>query len=52
MILLLQVYEMDSDDGTKLKGNWISAVSPSKQKSKPAPEPEPVIEDDDDDIGF
>ncbi len=52
MVLLLQVWKMDKDDGTTAEGNWISAVSPSKQKSKPAPEPEPTIEDDDDDIGF
>lgn len=52
MALKLQVWEMEKDDGTKSKGNWISAVSPLKKKSAPAPAPEPEIADDEDDVGF
>jgi hypothetical protein len=52
MALMLQVWEMEKDDGTKASGNWISAVSPLKAKA-PEPKPEPVApEIDDDDIGF
>ncbi len=59
MVLLLQVWEIEQDDGTNRKGNWVSAVSPLKGKAaqQKAPEPEPQPEpaqtmDLDDDIGF
>lgn len=55
MVLMLQVWEMETDNGLK-KGNWISAVSPKSagaSTAKPAaatPPPPPVtppVEDDD-----
>lgn len=45
MVLMLQVWEIDKDDGTKARGNWISAVSPRQGgATKAAPKPEPVPE--------
>jgi len=62
MVLMLQVYEMETDDGKFLKGNWVSSVSPrsnkkvAKQETKAAPKPAPVaatnLDDFDDDIPF
>lgn len=52
MALKLQVWQMEKDDGTTSKGNWISAVSPLKKKAvEPEQVQEPAI-DDEDDIGF
>lgn len=45
MALLLQVWEIEKDDGSVINGNWISQVSPLK-KQQPAPQPEPVPEQD------
>lgn len=55
MVLKLQVWEIETDDGSKKRGNWVSAVSPRKggAKAEPKPEPAPVQDDDfDDDVGF
>lgn len=45
MVLMLQVWEIEKDDGTTAKGNWISAVSPrqggARAEAKPEPKPEP-----------
>lgn len=54
MALLLQVWEIETEQGETKKGNWVSAVSPLKSKQK-APEPEKKEEpadDFDDDIPF
>lgn len=46
MACMLQVWEMDKDDGSKISGNWVSAVAPlSSGSSSPAPASN---EDDDD----
>jgi hypothetical protein len=37
MVLKLQLWEMDRDDGTKARGNWVSAVSPRSGAQAPAP---------------
>ncbi len=46
MVLKLQVWEMEGDDGQKRSGNWVSAVSPKKAgtTAKAAPKEEPVID--------
>ena len=57
MLGLLQVWEIEQDDGTKKRGNWISAVSP-RGNGQPAKAPEvkteaPAMNNDfDQDIGF
>ena len=57
MLGLLQVWEIEQDDGTKKRGNWIGAVSP-RGNGQPAKAPEvttqePAMNNDfDDDIGF
>lgn len=58
MLGLLQVWEIEQDDGTKKRGNWVSAVSP-RGNGKAASAPEVKIEapaqannDFDDDVGF
>lgn len=48
MMLMLQVWKMDGDDGQERTGNWVSAVAP-KQRKKPAPQ---VDDYSDDDIEF
>lgn len=40
MALMLQVWEMDGDDGQKKSGNWVSAVSPLNAAKAPAESPE------------
>lgn len=57
MLGLLQVWEMEQDDGSVKKGNWVSAVSP-RNGGSPAKAPQtttepPVADTDfDDDVGF
>lgn len=58
MVLMLQVWEIEKDDGTKARGNWIGAVSPRKgaavAEAAPAPVAAPAAEPnlDDDDLPF
>lgn len=57
MLGLLQVWEMDQDDGSKKRGNWVSAVSPrgnGQAHKAPESKTEPPVEnnDFDDDVGF
>ena len=49
MMLKLQMWEIESDDGTKKRGNWVSAVAPrSGNAAAPVAEkPEPDIADGD-----
>lgn len=53
MVLKLQVWEIDADDGTKKRGNWISAVSPRQGNAPvppvaaPAPAPAQAMTEDD-----
>ena len=58
MLGLLQVWELTTEDGSKKKGNWVSAVSP-RNNGGPAKAPEVKTQapaqtnnDFDDDIGF
>ena len=57
MLGLLQVWEIEQDDGSVKKGNWVSAVSP-RNGGSPAKAPETTTEppvantDFDDDVGF
>ena len=48
MMLKLQMWEIEADDGTKKRGNWVSAVAPrSGNAAAPvAPKPAPDIADD------
>src|SRR5690625_1311697 len=49
----LQVWELTGDDGQERRGNWVSAVAPSKgAASQPVQQPAPVMADMDDDIPF
>jgi hypothetical protein len=56
MVLLLQIWEMKGSDGEKMRGNWISKVSPYKKTAtKTAPPVEETTAptaNDDDDIPF
>lgn len=65
MVIKVLVWEMDSENGEKMKGNWVCAVSPrKKQQSAPSVAPAPVAssppesspqqpqQDFDDDIPF
>src|SRR5690554_5488113 len=38
----LQVWELTGDDGQERRGNWVSAVAPSKGAPQPAPAPAPA----------
>ena len=51
MMLKLQVWEMDRDDGSKASGNWISAVAP-RNGSAPKPAPAPDVAGDPNDVPF
>lgn len=60
MMLRLEVWEFETEQGEKKSGNWVSAVAPRKKggstpKAAPKPKkeekPEPV-DDFDDDVGF
>lgn len=53
MVIMLQVWAMEQDDGTTRKGNWISAVSPlnnqaapQQQAASPQPTATPAAADD------
>jgi hypothetical protein len=47
MVLKLQVWEIETDDGSKKRGNWVSAVSPRTTTApKPAPAPLTSLNDD------
>lgn len=55
MVLKLQVWEIETDDGSMKRGNWVSAVSPrnaqqqaSQQKAREAAQSMPQSADDDD----
>ena len=54
MVLMLQLWKMENDDGQEMTGNWVSSVSPrsnkkgAKQETKAAPKPAPVTSIDDD----
>ena len=54
MMLLLQVWEVEKEDGTTATGNWVSAVSPKKsnggstQLTQPAQQAVPTDNFDDD----
>ena len=57
MLLKLQVWEIERDDGTKATGNWVSAVSPRSNGKPAAATAAPVAEaapsiDDFDDAPF
>src|SRR5690606_7741125 len=45
MMLKLQGWEIDADDGTKTRGNWVSAVAPRTGAPKAAPAPDIAGED-------
>lgn len=57
MMLKLQVWEFETEQGEKKSGNWVSAVAPRKKqaapkKAEPKKETPPPVEDFDDDVGF
>lgn len=58
MVLMLQVWELETDDGGTMSGNWVSKVSPRKggpakaEKKEPEPEQKASDEDDGDDLPF
>jgi hypothetical protein len=60
MVLKLMVWETEKEDGSKINGNWVAAVSPRKgstpveQVAQPEPEPAPApVEDEfEDDVPF
>lgn len=59
MVLKIQVWEIEGDDGQKKSGNWVSAVSPksggvpaASAAAKPAPAPKPSTAFDDGLPGF
>lgn len=68
MMLMLQVWEFETDDGSKKRGNWVSAVAPkgaAKQQpttTQPAAATQSVVQNggfeipgfspEDDDVGF
>ena len=59
MVLRLQVWEIETEQGEKKTGNWVSAVSPRQgggsapQQPEPAPAQEPAGGDDmEDDVPF
>lgn len=63
MLLKLQVWEINGDDGNKKRGNWISAVSPrakgqevpepvAQPATQPATQPDAAEDFDDSDIPF
>lgn len=51
MMLKLQVWEIDKDDGTKAAGNWVSAVAP-RSGNAAAPQAQPAAPVDEDIIPF
>lgn len=55
MMLLLQVWELETETGEVKKGNWVSAVSPRTAGGAPKPAPvapKPVADNFADDVPF
>jgi len=52
MVLRLQVWEIETQQGEKKSGNWVSAVSPAKAKAKPTAKPAEPTQEEIDSIPF
>lgn len=43
MVLMLQIWKLETETGEEKSGNWISAVSPRQGAPNPEAEPAPVV---------